>query len=266
MSDARVIKTARRDLAAQHSAMMVDAAYDELYRAMKPGMSENQAVGFANKILYDLGSEYVEGVNAISGERCNPHPHVFSDRVLRPGDPGVLRHPAFLHGLSHLLLPVLRIGYAFACAGRRLCALPRLFRCRHLADSSRPHHRAKSHPCGRRRRSSASPMRKPLSRCSSGTASASPSGKSRSSAAWFRSSIPMKSSPAWCSRSKPSGPRKTAGAPRASKKRSSSPKPVTKSSRDSPPKSCWWRARITSRRWTASHHARTRSRAQPAHG
>ena len=38
-------------------------------------------------MLYDLGSEYVEGVNAISGERCSPHPHVFSDRVLRPGDP-----------------------------------------------------------------------------------------------------------------------------------------------------------------------------------
>ena len=29
----------------------------------------------------------MEAVNAISGERCNPHPHVFSDRVLRPGDP-----------------------------------------------------------------------------------------------------------------------------------------------------------------------------------
>jgi Xaa-Pro aminopeptidase len=29
----------------------------------------------------------VEGVNAISGERCSPHPHVFSDRALRPGDP-----------------------------------------------------------------------------------------------------------------------------------------------------------------------------------
>jgi Xaa-Pro aminopeptidase len=26
-------------------------------------------------------------VNAISGERCSPHPHVFSDRALRPGDP-----------------------------------------------------------------------------------------------------------------------------------------------------------------------------------
>jgi Xaa-Pro aminopeptidase len=34
-----------------------------------------------------LGSEHVEGVNAISGERCNPHPHVYTDRVLRPGDP-----------------------------------------------------------------------------------------------------------------------------------------------------------------------------------
>src|SRR5206468_3885459 len=25
--------------------------------------------------------------NAISGERCAPHPHVFTDRMLRPGDP-----------------------------------------------------------------------------------------------------------------------------------------------------------------------------------
>ena len=40
-----------------------------------------------SKVLYDLGSEYVEAVKAISGERCNPHPHVFSDCVLRPGDP-----------------------------------------------------------------------------------------------------------------------------------------------------------------------------------
>jgi Xaa-Pro dipeptidase len=25
-------------------------------------------------------------VNAVSGERCNPHPHNFSDRIIRPGD------------------------------------------------------------------------------------------------------------------------------------------------------------------------------------
>jgi Xaa-Pro aminopeptidase len=40
-----------------------------------------------NRVLYEMGSEFVEGVNAISGERCNPHPHVYTDRSLRPGDP-----------------------------------------------------------------------------------------------------------------------------------------------------------------------------------
>src|SRR5436309_260985 len=69
------------------ACMMVDAAYDELYRAMRPGIRENECVGLVSKVLYDLGSEHVEGVNAISGERCSPHPHVYTDRALRPGDP-----------------------------------------------------------------------------------------------------------------------------------------------------------------------------------
>jgi Xaa-Pro aminopeptidase len=50
-------------------------------------MRENECVALVNKVLYELGSEHVEGVNAISGERCSPHPHVYTDRVLRPGDP-----------------------------------------------------------------------------------------------------------------------------------------------------------------------------------
>jgi Xaa-Pro aminopeptidase len=87
MSDARLIKLQDEIALLTHAAAQVDAAYDELYRAMKPGMRENEAVGLVSKVLYDLGSEYVEAVNAISGERCNPHPHVFSDRMLRPGDP-----------------------------------------------------------------------------------------------------------------------------------------------------------------------------------
>jgi len=66
---------------------MVDAAYEELYSFLRPGVKENECVGLVNKTLYDLGSEHVEGVNAISGERCSPHPHVFSDRLIRPGDP-----------------------------------------------------------------------------------------------------------------------------------------------------------------------------------
>ena len=33
-----------------------------------------------------MGSEHVDNINAVSGERCSPHPHVFSDRLIRPGD------------------------------------------------------------------------------------------------------------------------------------------------------------------------------------
>jgi Xaa-Pro aminopeptidase len=87
MSNIRMIKTQDEILLLNQSAGMVDAAYEELYRYLRPGVQENQAVGLASKVLYDMGSEYVEGVNAISGERCSPHPHVFSDRALRPGDP-----------------------------------------------------------------------------------------------------------------------------------------------------------------------------------
>lgn len=87
MQAARLIKTQDEITLLNTACMMVDAAYEELYRAMKPGMRENECVGLVNKVLYDLGSEHVEGVNAISGERCTPHPHVYTDRALRPGDP-----------------------------------------------------------------------------------------------------------------------------------------------------------------------------------
>jgi Xaa-Pro aminopeptidase len=87
MQQARMIKTQDEITLLNTACMMVDAAYEELYRTMRPGMRENECVGLVNKALYDMGSEFVEGVNAISGERCNPHPHVYTDRNLRPGDP-----------------------------------------------------------------------------------------------------------------------------------------------------------------------------------
>jgi len=43
-------------------------------------------VALANKRLYEMGSDCVEAINAISGERCSPHPHNFTDRIIRPGD------------------------------------------------------------------------------------------------------------------------------------------------------------------------------------
>jgi Xaa-Pro aminopeptidase len=85
--EARRIKTADEITLLTQACAMVDAAYEELYGFLRPGVRENECVGLVSKVLYELGSEYVEGVNAISGERCSPHPHVYSDRLIRPGDP-----------------------------------------------------------------------------------------------------------------------------------------------------------------------------------
>ncbi|MCL5974202.1 MAG: aminopeptidase P family protein, partial [Actinobacteria bacterium] len=53
---------------------------------LKPGIRENEVVAQANEFLYAAGSDDVEAINAVSGERCSPHPHNFSDRMIRPGD------------------------------------------------------------------------------------------------------------------------------------------------------------------------------------
>lgn len=87
MLEARKIKTVDEIALLTHAAGMVDGAYQLVYEHLRPGVRENDIVGLVTKFLYEHGSEMVEGVNAISGERCNPHPHVASDRMLRPGDP-----------------------------------------------------------------------------------------------------------------------------------------------------------------------------------
>ncbi|KRT73659.1 MAG: aminopeptidase [Candidatus Rokubacteria bacterium RIFCSPLOWO2_02_FULL_68_19] len=87
MQAARRIKMRDEIILLNTACMMVDATYEKLYRAMRPGARENELVALAANTLYTLGSEDVEGVNAIGGERCSPHPHIFSDRALRPGDP-----------------------------------------------------------------------------------------------------------------------------------------------------------------------------------
>jgi Xaa-Pro aminopeptidase len=86
MLEARKIKSEDELALLDQAAGIVDAAYEEIYRMLRPGIRENEVVAAAMKVLFDLGSEHVEAINAISGDRCNPHPHTFSDRLLRPGD------------------------------------------------------------------------------------------------------------------------------------------------------------------------------------
>lgn len=86
MLDARQIKSADEIMLLSQAAAMVDGVYQDIAEALKPGVRENEIVGLASKRLYDMGSDQVEAINAVSGERCNPHPHNFSDRIIRPGD------------------------------------------------------------------------------------------------------------------------------------------------------------------------------------
>ena len=65
---------------------MVDGVYQDIFEALKPGVRESDIVALAHARLFEMGSEFVEAINSIAGERCSPHPHVFSDRLIRPGD------------------------------------------------------------------------------------------------------------------------------------------------------------------------------------
>jgi len=68
------------------ASAMVDGVYQDITAALKPGVKESEIVALASQRLYQMGSDCVEAVNAIAGERCSPHPHNFTDRLIRPGD------------------------------------------------------------------------------------------------------------------------------------------------------------------------------------
>ncbi len=86
MLEAREIKNVDEIALLNRAAAMVDGVYQQIYEELKPGVREADIVANANRFLYAHGSDDVEAINAISGERCNPHPHNFTDRMLRPGD------------------------------------------------------------------------------------------------------------------------------------------------------------------------------------
>ncbi len=86
MLDAREIKSHDEITLLNMAAAMGDGVYQGIFEALKPGVRENEIVAMATKRLYEMGSDSVEAINAIAGERCSPHPHNFTDRMIRPGD------------------------------------------------------------------------------------------------------------------------------------------------------------------------------------
>jgi Xaa-Pro dipeptidase len=86
MLEAREIKSHDEITLLNMAAAMGDGVYQDIFEALKPGVRENEIVALATKRLYEMGSDCVEAINAIAGERCSPHPHNFTDRMIRPGD------------------------------------------------------------------------------------------------------------------------------------------------------------------------------------
>jgi len=86
MLHAREVKNIDELTLLNMASAMVDGVYQDIAEALKPGIQESQIVALATKRLYEMGSDCVEAINSISGERCSPHPHNFTDRLIRPGD------------------------------------------------------------------------------------------------------------------------------------------------------------------------------------
>ena len=201
---------------------MVDGAYDVVNEMLRPGVRENDIVAEVNKFLYTHGSDDVEAVNAISGERCNPHPHNFTDRMIRPGDQAFFdilqafmgyrtcyyrtfnvvratpaQHDAYRKAREWLDNAIARIKPGASTA--HICEVFPKANEFGFPDEMAAFGLQFAHGLGLT--------------CTSG----------RSSRAWCRWITRPKSWKAWCSRSRPIARRLTASRPRASRKRSWSP-------------------------------------------
>ncbi len=100
MFDARIIKSPDELKIIELSASLVDGVYAQVVDFIKPGIRENEVVGLIYDWLVTHGVDRISGINCVSGPRSNPHPHDYSDRLIRPGD------LVFIDIMSHYL------GYA----------------------------------------------------------------------------------------------------------------------------------------------------------
>ena len=112
MLDARKIKSEDELALLDQAAGIVDGVYEMIYEMLRPGVTENQVVAAAMKLLFELGSEHVEAINAISGDRCAPHPHTFADRLLRPGDQVFFDIIHAFNGYRTCYYRTFNVGYA----------------------------------------------------------------------------------------------------------------------------------------------------------
>jgi Xaa-Pro dipeptidase len=97
MWDARLLKSPDELKIIEMSAALADGCYEAIVDKIRPGVRESEIVAEIYGWLLRNGCDRVTGVNCISGPRSNPHPHDFSDRMIRPGE------LVFIDIMSHFL-------------------------------------------------------------------------------------------------------------------------------------------------------------------
>ena len=83
---AEAIKTPEEVNLIETSVSIVEAAFWEVINKAHPGIKESDISGMMRNVMYRLGAEEIQNINVITGNRSHPHPHDFSDRILRMGD------------------------------------------------------------------------------------------------------------------------------------------------------------------------------------
>ena len=92
MEWARAIKNADEVLAMKEAIAACEAGIEAMWRALKPGMTENELWAHLHATNIAKGGEWIECRLLTSGERTNPWFQECSDRVIQKGDIVALRH------------------------------------------------------------------------------------------------------------------------------------------------------------------------------
>ena len=219
MLAAREVKNIDELMLLNMAAAMVDGVYQDIAEALKPGVKESEIVALATARLYEMGSDCVEAINAISGERCSPHPHNFTDRLIRPGDQAFFDIIQSYMGYRTCYYRTFNVGMATAPqrdAYRRAREwMDRAIDLLKPGVSSDSHRARVSHGEGHRLRQRDGRVRpqflpRPGPRPARAAAGVAPE---------FARGADRAQGRAWCSRWRPIAPRATASRPRASRRR-----------------------------------------------
>ena len=86
MFDARKIKNEDDIECVREACAIAEAAFYEIQKAIRPGVSECELMGIGMKKLYELGMDETMEFVVASGPRTNPIRIDCTDRLIRPGD------------------------------------------------------------------------------------------------------------------------------------------------------------------------------------